>query len=173
AGRREARPSPLGELLQLRERRADLVLGRRLHDRPGETCRAAQLDVERERHGRSVAGALEVEGRPRLCRPALGRERETPRGIVLEDEELQRLAPPTDAADLGARLDVDRFERRLPLGRTVEIPNQRVDVLLRLRDLDRVLDLHSSISRPTPRSAAARMTSAAAPASITPTPTDL
>src|SRR3954452_24822591 len=56
--------SPLRELLQLLERRPHLVVRGRLHDRPGESRSAAQLDVERELHRRSVAGTLEIEGRP-------------------------------------------------------------------------------------------------------------
>src|SRR5881275_265443 len=85
--------SPLCELLQLLERRPHLVLRRRLHDWTREPRRPAQLDVERELHGRSVAGALEIEGRPRLRRAAFRRQGKSPRRIVLEDEELQRLAP--------------------------------------------------------------------------------
>src|SRR4051795_897139 len=46
--------SPLCELLQLLERHPHLALRRRLHDWTGEARRAAQLDVEREFHSRSV-----------------------------------------------------------------------------------------------------------------------
>ena len=80
---------------------------------------------------------------------------------------------PGDAPHFRAGVHVDRLERRLPLRRTLEVAHERVDELLRLRDLDDVLDRHRSTSTPAPRSAAARRTSAAAAASITATPTDL
>ena len=44
--------------------------------------------------------------------PAFGRDRESPRRIVLDDEELRLLPPAADAAHLGSGLHVDGLERR-------------------------------------------------------------
>ena len=66
--------------------------------RPGQPRRPAQLDVEREPDERAVAGRLEVERRARLRRPALRRDREPARRIVLDDEELRLLPQPGERA---------------------------------------------------------------------------
>src|SRR5262249_58950445 len=108
-----------------------------------------------------------------LGRPALGGVGEAARRIVLEHEERRLLPYAADPADLLAGVEVDRLEGVLPFGPALEIAHERVDQLLRLRDLDGIPDFHSSTSTPAPRSVAARSTSAAAAASMTPTPTDL
>src|SRR6266511_2798307 len=133
---------------------------------------AAELDLEGQDDARPVGVGLQGELRASVRRPTFGADREAPRRVVLDDEEL-RLGPAArDAADLGARFHVHRLQRLLPSRRTLEVADECVDDLRWTLHVNRLLEGHNSTWTPWP-SCAARSTSAAAAASITPTPTDL
>src|SRR5712691_1736996 len=116
--------------------RARLAQRRRLHDPAGEARGAVQVELEREVHARAVARLLQVEGRAREDRAALGRDHEPSRRIVLLDDEDRLVTKPAELPYLCYRLHVHRLERLLPLRRALQVTHEAVHDLARTVDFD-------------------------------------